>query len=101
MMKHIPYAAFPLPRRRFLALGGLAALAASGPTFAQNYPAKPIKLIVPFPPGGGADALARLMMVRIGKELGQPIVIENLAGAAGNIGTPTSTRPSAEGYTRI
>ena len=99
-MKHL-ISRTGLRRRSLLALGGLAALAATGSTLAQTYPAKPIKLIVPFPPGGGADALARLMMVRIGKELGQPIVIENLAGAGGNIGSQTATRAAADGYTLL
>jgi tripartite-type tricarboxylate transporter receptor subunit TctC len=100
-MNHLITARNGLRRRSLLALGGLATLAATGNTLAQTYPAKPVKLIVPFPPGGGADALARLMMARVGKELGQPIVIENLAGAGGNIGSQTATRAAADGYTLL
>ncbi|APW40179.1 ABC transporter substrate-binding protein [Rhodoferax koreense] len=88
-------------RRTLLALGGLAMLARSPLALAQTYPAKPIKLIVPFPPGGGGDTLARLVMTRAAKELGQPIVIENLAGAGGNIGSQTATRAAADGYTLL
>src|SRR3954471_15090134 len=53
---------------------------------AQNYPNKPIRLILPFPPGGGADILARLLSPRVGASLGQQLVIDNRGGAGGNIG---------------
>ncbi|MDB5742269.1 MAG: transporter substrate-binding protein [Polaromonas sp.] len=88
-------------RRAFLAMASIAALSHSELSFGQSYPAKPIKLIVPFPPGGGGDTLARLVMTRVGKELGQPIVVENLAGAGGNIGAQTATRAAADGYTLL
>jgi tripartite-type tricarboxylate transporter receptor subunit TctC len=88
-------------RRAFLAMGGLAALTHSSLSLGQSYPAKPIKLIVPFPPGGGGDTLARLVMTRVGKELGQPIVVENLAGAGGNIGSQAAVRAAADGYTLL
>jgi tripartite-type tricarboxylate transporter receptor subunit TctC len=88
-------------RRALLALGALAMLAGSPLAMAQSYPVKPIKLIVPFPPGGGGDTLARLVMTRVGKELGQPIVVENLAGAGGNIGAQTAARAAADGYTLL
>ncbi|MDB5847884.1 MAG: transporter substrate-binding protein, partial [Rhodoferax sp.] len=84
-----------------LALGGLAALVGGRVALAQSYPAKPIKLIVPFPPGGGGDVLARLVMTRVGRELGQPMVIENLAGAGGNIGSLNASRAAADGYTLL
>lgn len=56
------------------------------------YPNKPIKLIVPFPAGGGGDTLARLVMLRAAKELGQPIVVENLGGAGGNVGSAAAAK---------
>lgn len=88
-------------RRALLAWGGLSALAASPLAQAQAYPAKPIKLVVPFPPGGGGDTLARLVMAQVSKELGQPIVVENLSGAGGNIGAQNVARATADGYTLL
>lgn len=68
---------------------------------AAAYPSKPVKLIVPFPAGGGGDTLARLVMLRAAKELGQPIVIENLGGAGGNVGSAAAARAPADGYTLL
>ncbi|WP_431097020.1 Bug family tripartite tricarboxylate transporter substrate binding protein [Polaromonas aquatica] len=68
---------------------------------AAAYPVKPIKLIVPFPAGGGGDTLARLVMSRVAKELGQPIVVENLGGAGGNLGSATAAKAPADGYTLL
>lgn len=84
-----------------LALGaGLAG--AAWPSLAQtDYPVKPIRLIVPFPAGGGGDTLARTVMGRVSKELGQPINIENLAGAGGNIGSTSALKSPADGYTLL
>jgi tripartite-type tricarboxylate transporter receptor subunit TctC len=67
----------------------------------EVYPAKPIRLIVPFPAGGGADTLARLVMAHTAKELGQVIVIENLAGAGGNVGSHAAAKAPADGYTLL
>jgi len=72
-----------------------------GAALAQAYPTKPIKLVVPFPPGGGGDTLARLVMTRAAKELGQPVVVENLAGAGGNIGAQNAARAAADGCTLL
>lgn len=66
-----------------------------------TYPNKPIRLIVPFPAGGGGDTLARLVMLRAAKELGQPIVVENLGGAGGNVGSATAAKAPADGYTLL
>jgi tripartite-type tricarboxylate transporter receptor subunit TctC len=88
-------------RRALLTWGGLAALGCSPVAQAQTYPLKPIKLVVPFPPGGGGDTLARLVMSRVSKELGQPIVVENLSGAGGNIGAQNVARSAADGYTLL
>lgn len=68
---------------------------------AAAYPNKPVKLIVPFPAGGGGDTLARLVMLRAAKELGQPIVVENLGGAGGNVGSASAARAPADGYTLL
>lgn len=68
---------------------------------ATAYPNKPIKLIVPFPAGGGGDTLARLVMLRAAKELGQPIVVENLGGAGGNVGSAAAAKAPADGYTLL
>jgi tripartite-type tricarboxylate transporter receptor subunit TctC len=68
---------------------------------AATYPSKPIKVIVPFTAGGGGDILARLVMLRVSKELGQPIIFENLAGAGGNVGSTTAARAPADGYTLL
>ncbi len=92
-MKHI--------RRRGLAALALAALAGPAAVWAQatDYPSKPIRLIVPFPPGGGGDTLARLVMTRVARELGQPLVVENVPGAGGNVGAVAAARATPDGYT--
>jgi tripartite-type tricarboxylate transporter receptor subunit TctC len=82
-------------------LTALAGSAISPLARAQAYPSKPIKVIVPFPAGGGGDNLARLTMTRVATELGQPIVFENLAGAGGNIGSAAAARAPADGYTLL
>ena len=83
--------------RRVL-LGGALAL----PIAAQaqgKFPDRPIKIIVPFPPGGGVDLTARLLMEPLSKELGQPVVIENKGGAGGIIGVEAMSHAPADGYT--
>ncbi|HPG63591.1 MAG TPA: tripartite tricarboxylate transporter substrate-binding protein, partial [Casimicrobium sp.] len=67
----------------------------------QTFPDKPIKLVVPFPPGGGADNLARAVMPRVGEILGQAMVIENRPGAGGNVGSESVARAPADGYTLL
>jgi tripartite-type tricarboxylate transporter receptor subunit TctC len=66
-----------------------------------GYPSRPVKLIVPFPAGGGGDILARLVMTRASAELGQPIIFDNVSGAGGNIGTSSATRAEPDGYTLL
>jgi tripartite-type tricarboxylate transporter receptor subunit TctC len=86
--------------RFFFALTCAAALAASMPASAQ-YPGRPVKLIVPSPPGTGPDLLARLMAVNLSVSLGQPFVVENKVGANGNIAAEFVARSPADGYTLL
>ena len=92
-----------LPRRQFLHLAaGAAALpAASRIARAQAYPARPVRLIVPSTPGGGFDTTARLIGQSLSERLGKPFVIENRAGAGGNIGTEAVVRAAPDGYTLL
>ena len=66
---------------------------------AQNWPSRPIKIVVPFPPGGSTDIIGRLAADQLGRDLGQPVVVENVGGAAGAIGTMQVERAPADGYT--
>ena len=67
----------------------------------QAYPDKPIKLIVPWPPGGGADVVSRLLSKAVGDDLGTQLIIDNRAGAAGNIGATAAARSTPDGYTIV
>jgi tripartite-type tricarboxylate transporter receptor subunit TctC len=74
-------------------------LCISGEAIAQAYPARPVRLIVPFPPGGAVDFYARAVQPRVSEFLGQPILIENRAGAGGMIGADLVAKAPADGYT--
>ena len=74
-------------------------LCASALAGAQGYPAKPIHLIVPFPPGGGNDTVARAIAQQAGPELGQPLVIDNRPGAGGSVGAELAAKAAPDGYT--
>jgi tripartite-type tricarboxylate transporter receptor subunit TctC len=90
-----------IPRRRVLRLiaGALAMPALSRAAFAQAYPNRPVRLIVPFGPGGGTDIVGRLIGQWLSERLGQQFVIENRPGAGGNIGTEAVVRATPDGYT--
>jgi tripartite-type tricarboxylate transporter receptor subunit TctC len=89
------------PRRTFLRLAAGAAALPVIPRIAaaQTYPSRPITIIVPYPAGGGADAVARVTAERMRAFLGQAIVIENVGGASGGTGTGRVARASPDGYT--
>jgi tripartite-type tricarboxylate transporter receptor subunit TctC len=89
------------PRRRFLGLAaGAAALPAiSRIAWAQSYPTRPISIMVPFPPGGATDVIARNLAERMKVSLGQQVIIENVTGANGTIGTGRVARARSDGYT--
>jgi tripartite-type tricarboxylate transporter receptor subunit TctC len=85
-------------QRRTLLTAATASLL-SGITYAQNYPGKPIRLVVPFPPGGGTDLTARILQEPLSKILGQPIIIDNKVGAGGSIGMAEVAKSAPDGYT--
>lgn len=87
--------------RHFLWFPLLACLAAVMPVRAQNYPTKPIRLLVPFAAGGSTDVAARILSVPVGQALGQNIVIDNRPGSGGMIATQETARANADGYTLL
>jgi tripartite-type tricarboxylate transporter receptor subunit TctC len=78
---------------------GLALAMACASAFAQPYPSRPVRLIVPFPPGGGTDAMARVVAPRLSEFLGQQVVPENRGGAGANIGAELAAKAAPDGYT--
>lgn len=88
-----------LERRSFLAgVAGTAMLAATVSRAQEPWPARPVKIVVPWPPGGGVDAFARVIQAPLSARLGQTVVIENIGGGAGRVGTQTAARAPADGY---
>lgn len=87
-------------RRAAIALLTLSALV-SFPAAAQNWPTKPVKFVVPFPPGGSVDPLARLVGVKLSASLGQQFIVENRPGASGSIGTGIAAKSPPDGYTFV
>lgn len=83
----------------FFSLLAWAALALPLPALAQAYPAKPVRIIVPFPPGGPADVLGRMFADKLQGMWGQPVLVDNRAGAAGNVGSEATAKAAPDGYT--
>ena len=83
---------------RLLVVALLAVAAVAAPAHAQTYPTKPIRLIVPFTPGGGTDFVSRLLAVELSKSTGWTVIVENKAGAGGTIGLVEAARANNEGY---
>jgi tripartite-type tricarboxylate transporter receptor subunit TctC len=92
-----------LDRRRFVSLAIAGALTpnVAGRAFSQGWPSRFVKLVVPFPPGGGTDAIARIVSGKLSEIWGQQVVVENRGGAATNIGTEAVARAEPDGYTLL
>ena len=91
----------PTKRTLMRATAGALLLLAAPLSMAHAWPARPIRLVVPFPPGGLIDNMARLVGSRLSQELGQPVVIDNKPGAGGNVGATEAARAPADGYTLL
>lgn len=92
-----------LRRRQFLQLtaGAVLPLSLSRSASAQAYPSRPVRVVVPYPPGGPTDVFARVIAEKLSEQLGKPFVIENVAGAGGNIGTGQAAKAPADGHTML
>ena len=88
-----------MKRRVWIAVAATLLGAAAAPAFAQGYPNKVVKLTVPFAPGGTTDIIARVMSEPLGKNLGQPVIVENKAGGGGVVGATDTARQAPDGYT--
>jgi tripartite-type tricarboxylate transporter receptor subunit TctC len=99
----------PDPQRRFVRLGAFAAAVTgmfiTASVYAQSapapYPSRPIRFILPFPPGGGTDVLGRLLAQKLSEEVGQPVVPENRPGAGGNVGNEAAAKSAPDGHTLV
>lgn len=93
--------AITLRRREFLRFAGIAAAGLAAPRIAsaQAYPARPVRVIVPFTPGGPTDLFARLIAAKLSQQMGQQFYIENVGGAGGNIGAGRAAQAAPDGYT--
>ena len=92
-----------MTRQRFFKRTGSIAILffAAGAAIAQSYPQKPIRVLIPFPPGGGNDALMRVITPKLSDALGQLLVLDNRAGAGGNIAAETTAKSAPDGYTLL
>jgi tripartite-type tricarboxylate transporter receptor subunit TctC len=90
-----------MSRKHLLALAAGALLALAGPAHAADYPTKPIKWIVPYPPAGTTDVLARIVAQWLTEKLGQPVVVENRPGVGNNLGTEAVINAPPDGYTML
>ena len=86
---------------RRLAFGLAAAIALAASAHAQDWPSRPVRIIVPFPAGGSADLMPRAVAEKLSEKWGQPVIVENRPGAAGNIGADAVFRADADGYTLL
>ena len=82
-------------------LSALLFAAAAAPVGAQDFPSRPLRIIVPYPPGGGTDRVARIIGEKLAEQMSQPVVIDNRAGAGGVVGTEASARAAPDGYTMV
>src|SRR4051812_5534635 len=71
------------------------------PAFAENYPSRPVRFIVPFSPGGGSDVIGRIFAKKLTERTGQSFIVDNRAGAGGSIGTEIAVRAAPDGYTTV
>jgi tripartite-type tricarboxylate transporter receptor subunit TctC len=92
-----------LRRRNAIGCGLCAALAAcsAAGAYAQNYPAGPVRIVIPYPPGGGTDILGRALGQKLNERLGQPVIIDNRAGANGSVGTAMVAKAAPDGQTLL
>jgi tripartite-type tricarboxylate transporter receptor subunit TctC len=88
-------------RRSVVAIALSAGLVLFGAASAQQYPTKPIRLMVPFAPGGANDVVARIVAIRLGEALGQPVVVDNRGGAGGTIGADIVAKAPPDGHTLL
>src|SRR5262245_41468622 len=89
----------PVRRLAALALSGGLALGVAGDGLAQAYPARPVRLLVPNPPGGATDTLARVFAPKLGEALGQPVIVDNRPGSNGNVASEAAARAPRDRYT--
>ena len=89
-------------RRDFIVLlGGAAIILRAGANAAESFPTRPIRLIVPYPAGGGTDIVGRVLGQKLHESLGQPVIIDNRGGAGGTLGTAAAAKSAADGYTLL
>ena len=91
----------PAIGRRSLLGAGLAGLAAPALAQSSGFPQRPLRLVVGWPPGGGVDAFGRILAPALGEQLGQPVVVENIGGASGRLGSQAVARSAADGHTLL